>query len=117
MKTDEGRLRDILDAIEKIEKYANRGRTAFENDELIQVWCVHHLQIIGEAAHKISAETREIHAETPWTKIIGMRHVLVHDYFGIDLDIVWEVVDRNLPDLECNVRAILRGMSDQPSTV
>lgn len=112
MKTDEGRLQDILDAIGKIEEYANRGRATFENEELIQVWCVHDLQIIGEAAHKVSAETREKHAEIPWAKIIGMRHVLVHDYFGIDLDIVWEVVDRDLPDLERKVRATLRSMAD-----
>jgi uncharacterized protein with HEPN domain len=79
------RLRDILDAITNIERYAARGRQAFEKDELIQNWFVRHLQIIGEAAYALSRDVREQEPDIPWTDIIGMRHILVHDYFVIDI--------------------------------
>ena len=61
MRNDRERLLDIVEAIERINKYAVRGRAAFEEDELIQNWILHHLQIIGEAAHKVSGQFREAH--------------------------------------------------------
>lgn len=74
---------------------------------MIQVWIVHHIQIIGEAARALSDEIRARHNQIPWP-LIGMRHILVHNYFfGIDLDEVWSVVERDLPRLKENVRAIL----------
>lgn len=63
MRSDAERLRDILEAIARIDKYAARGRTAFEQDELIQNWIVSHLQIIGEAARAMSPALRERHPE------------------------------------------------------
>lgn len=108
MRDETERLRDILEAIERIGKYAAKGRDAFERDELIQNWVAHHLQIIGEACRALSAQFREEHPEIPWVKIIGMRNILVHDYFGVDVDRVWAVVERDLPDLLAKVRAILR---------
>jgi uncharacterized protein with HEPN domain len=110
MRDDVGRLQDILEAIEKIERYADRGRQAFDGDETFQVWVVYHLQILGEAASKLSPAIRAQYPELPWTQIIGMRNVLVHDYFGIDLDIVWAVVERDLPQLKPRVAAILRDL-------
>jgi uncharacterized protein with HEPN domain len=80
MRSDRGRLADILEAIEKIDRYVSRGRQAFEADEMIQVWVVRHLQIIGEAANKVSPDTIMRLPEIPWGKMIGMRHVLVHGY-------------------------------------
>lgn len=73
------------------------GRSKFDDDEMIQVWVTHHLQIIGEAANKISIETREYAEAIPWEQIIGMRNILVHDYFGINLDIVWSTAVNFLP--------------------
>ena len=92
MRDDRQRLQDILEAIELIEKYASKGRAAFEQDELIQIWFLRHLQIIGEASRALSDNIRESHPEIPWAKIIGMRHILVHNYFEIDLPIVWNAV-------------------------
>jgi uncharacterized protein with HEPN domain len=92
MRDDKERLRDILEAIEHIEKYAAKGRTAFEAAELIQVWFLRHLQIIGEASRGLSTGLEDSHPEIPWGNIISMRHILVHDYFGIDLPLVWNVV-------------------------
>jgi uncharacterized protein with HEPN domain len=107
MRDDGERLRDILEAIEHIEKYAVKGRAAFETDELIQVWFLRHLQIIGEASRSLSAAVKTSHPEIPWSKIIAMRHILVHDYFGIDLPLVWNAVERELPGLKRRVAAIL----------
>jgi uncharacterized protein with HEPN domain len=76
MRDDHERLLDILEAIERIDRYAVRGREAFEHDELIQNWITHQLQIIGEAAARITADLRENHPEVPWRQIIGMRNVL-----------------------------------------
>lgn len=108
MRDDRERLLDIQEAIERIEKYATQGRQAFEQDELIQTWIVHHLQIIGEAAHAITATLREQYPAVPWTNIIGMRNILVHDYFGIDTDIVWAVVEDDLELLKTNIANMLQ---------
>src|ERR1043165_204160 len=100
MRDDRERLLDILEAIERIDRYAARGRAAFERDELIQNWITHQLQIIGEAAARISPDLRESYPGVPWRQIIGMRNVLTHGYFEIDLDIVWSVVERDLGKLQ-----------------
>ncbi|MBN1322420.1 MAG: DUF86 domain-containing protein [Methanotrichaceae archaeon] len=93
------RLMDILDAIDRIERYAARGRDALEIDELVQVWMVHHIQIIGEAAARLGRDFHEAYPEVPWAQIVAMRNILVHEYFGVDLDEVWQVIERDLPIL------------------
>jgi uncharacterized protein with HEPN domain len=97
----------MLEAIEHIERYASRGRDTFERDELIQNWIVRHLQIIGEAARAMPEEVRERATNVPWSKIIGMRHILAHDYFQIDTDIVWDVVEHDLAELKQALRGLL----------
>lgn len=69
MRDDRERLLDIREAIENVQKYANRGKVAFSEDELIQTWILHHIQILGEAAARISDEFQENHPEIPWFKI------------------------------------------------
>jgi len=112
VRKDKVRLQDILEAIEKIEQYTDRGRQAFDTDEMFQVWVVYHLQILGEAANKLSPEIRTQYPVVPWTQIVGMRNVLVHDYFGIDLDVVWSVLERDLPQLKPQIAAILRDLEE-----
>ncbi len=111
MRDPRERLRDILDAIAQIEKYATRGRAAFDNDELIQVWMIHHLQIIGESAASLGRSFHAAHPEAPWAQIVAMRNVLVHDYFGIDLEEVWQVIARDLPQFKELVERILEGLN------
>jgi uncharacterized protein with HEPN domain len=105
------KLRDILEAIERIEKYAVQGRKAFEENELIQNWFIQHLQIIGEASPVLSADIREGNPQVPWSQMIGMRNILTHNYFEIDLDVVWLVVERELPNLKPQIQAILQTLS------
>jgi uncharacterized protein with HEPN domain len=113
MRSDRERFVDILEAIDKIEVYTPRGKQAFETDELLQVWVVRHLQIIGEAASRVSAETQGRFSEIPWGKMIGMRHVLVHGYFDIDLDIVWSVIENDLGPLKGQIQAAIQNLSEK----
>ncbi len=113
MRDDRQRLLDIQEAIEQIEKYTEQGQTVFEQDELIQTWVIHHLQIIGEACRAVSQALRDRYPLVPWTKIIGMRNILVHLYFGIDEEIVWSVVEKDLPGLKHEVGLILEQLRDE----
>ncbi len=112
MRDDRERLKDILEAIEHIEKYAAKGRAVFEQDELIQIWFLQYLQIIGEASRALSANIRESHPEVPWTKIIGMRNILVHNYFEIDLPVVWNAVERELPELKRQLTSMIKELGE-----
>ena len=103
MRDDQERLQDILEAIAQVERYAIQGQIAFQTDELIQVWIVHHLQIIGEATASLSREFIAQHKDVPWPEIIAFRNILVHEYFRIDLKTVWRVVERDL-DMQFRVR-------------
>ncbi len=112
MRDPRERLQDILEAILQIERYASRGRQAFETDELLQNWFVRHLQIIGEAVRALPEEVRDRAPEIPWSKIVGMRHILVHDYFEIDAPVVWEAIERDLPVLKDSIARLLREMPE-----
>jgi len=106
------RLRDVLEAIADIERYAARGHRAFEDDELVQSWIVRHLQVIGEAARALSQEVRDRIPGVPWSKIIGTRHILVHEYFSADTEVVWDVVTRDLPGLRRAIEGALRTLEE-----
>jgi uncharacterized protein with HEPN domain len=101
------RLRDILEAIAALERHAPSGQAAFAQDELVQVWCLRHLQIIGEAARGLPDAVRALAPDVPWSQIIGMRNVLVHGYFAIDTDIVWLAVTRDVPALQPTIERLL----------
>jgi uncharacterized protein with HEPN domain len=101
------RVLDMLEAINRIEKYAARGQQAFESDELIQTYLLHYLQVLGEAAFKLPPDFQNEHPAIPWSRLRGMRHILVHDYFRIDPDVVWAVVEKDLPDLKRALQAVL----------
>jgi uncharacterized protein with HEPN domain len=107
-------LADILEAIQHIEKYTGQGRGRFDTDELVQTWVIRHLQILGEAARKLPPEIKERYSEVPWSKIIGMRHILTHDYFDIDAEVVWAAVENDLPELKRQVEAIIKQLKVGP---
>jgi len=107
MRNDEERLQDILEAIAQIEKYAIQGKEEFQNNELVQIWIIYHLQIIGEASNNLSPKLIAQYPQIPWAEIIAFRNILVHEYFRIDFQAVWKIINRDLTDLKIQVANIL----------
>ncbi|MCX5975024.1 MAG: DUF86 domain-containing protein [Coprothermobacterota bacterium] len=110
MKSDRERLLDIFDAIESIKRYATYGEEQFRNDELVQIWIIHYLEMIGEASARISADLQELHPEIPWSAIVAMRNAMTHHYCGIDLHQVWDTVQLDLPELKGQIQVILKNL-------
>lgn len=106
------RLQHILDAISKIKEYTEgQDRSSFESDTMRVHATAYNIQIIGEAVYKLSNEFKSEHPETPWRLIEKMRHILVHDYFAVDLDFVWSVVVQDLPVLEQRTSIYLKELN------
>jgi uncharacterized protein with HEPN domain len=100
-KDDSVYLDHIIDSIVRIEKYTSGlEEPKFISDELVQDGVIRQLQIIGEAAKRLSDETRARYPKVEWKDIGGMRDKLVHDYFGVDLAAVWDTVTKDLPELK-----------------
>ncbi|HEX9018270.1 MAG TPA: HepT-like ribonuclease domain-containing protein [Anaerolineaceae bacterium] len=78
---------------------SNKDRTAYDHDIVLQLALTHIVQVIGEAAQQVSKGFQDSHPQVPWREIIGMRHRIVHDYLNVDEDVVWEVVNTDLPRL------------------
>jgi len=113
LRDDRERLRDINEAIENIEKYVSLGYQAFIEDERTHVWIIHHLQLIGEASNHLSDELIERNQDIPWADIVGLRNILVHQYFGIDLRQVWETAELDMPVLKAKLKEILKAIVDK----
>ena len=109
MRDDRTRLQDILETVERIETCATRGRAAFEQDELVQTFIIYHLLVLGEAARGLSVDFRKRHPEKVWAEAVGRRNILIHQYFGVEVDLVWPVVENDLPVLKKMVQDILAG--------
>ena len=99
MKSDRVYLLHIRDSIARIDHYANRGRDVFESDSMVQDAVIRNLEVIGEAVKSLGESFRGQHPEIPWSSIAGMRDRLIHHYFQVDLDLVWNVVVKHLPPL------------------
>jgi uncharacterized protein with HEPN domain len=102
------RLRDIEMAIANISKYSTYGKDYFLTNELVQVWTLFHLQKIGEAARGISVNTRNDHATINWQDIIDFHNLVVHEYFRIDLDIVWQIVEHEIGNLRVQIQHMIK---------
>lgn len=107
MKDDSVYLHHILEAIERIQQYVLEGREGFLAETICQDAVIRNLAVIGEAVKKLSKASRAAQPAIPWRQIAGMRDVLIHDYFGIDLEQVWAAVQRDLPQLEEAIRTLL----------
>ncbi|MDJ0731381.1 MAG: DUF86 domain-containing protein [Crocosphaera sp.] len=107
MRSDEERLIDIQQAILKIEKYVVKGKIIFMENELIQTWILYNLQIIGEAVRSLSKSFKDSHNEIEWNDIADFRNVLVHEYFRVDLDLIWQIVEREIPSFKSQINLLL----------
>lgn len=105
---DKARLSHILDAIVEIESYLSEADyELFLNNSMMKFACIKQLEIIGEASGHISDEMKMQFSEIEWSQIRGMRNIFVHEYFGIDTKLVWEIIKLDLPDLKSKVLAIV----------
>jgi uncharacterized protein with HEPN domain len=100
-------LDDISEAIERILHYTTgMSFEAFAQDEKTVDAVVRNMEIIGEAARRLPDEFKEEHSEIEWYKVVGLRNRIVHEYFGIDLEIIWQVLQRDLLSLHSNIQHI-----------
>lgn len=110
---NKARLAHILEAIERVKEYTNGiEREAFENDKMRVHATAYNIQIIGEATYNLTKEFKESHPDTPWRLIEKMRHILVHDYFTVDMDFVWIVITEDLNPLKQQVELYLNEPSE-----
>ncbi len=101
-------LEDILQALVKIEAYTTGLQyAAFAEDQRTQDAVVRNLEVIGEAAKSIPEAIRSQHPAVDWKRIVGLRNILIHQYFGVDVELIWDIVQNKLPALEGQVRALL----------
>jgi uncharacterized protein with HEPN domain len=100
-------LTDIRGAIDRILEYTSAGREVFFGNSMVQDAVVRNLEILGEAVRGVTEATRKAHPEIPWKKITGTRDRVIHGYFRVDLDIVWEIVEKELPVLRDKMATLL----------
>jgi len=106
-KGDSAYIEHILDCIRKINEFS-KGITLkeFKKNELVQDAIIRNIEIIGEASKKISKDTKQTYYKIPWKEISGMRDKLIHDYLGVDVDVVWKTIKTDIPALEKLIKEI-----------
>lgn len=105
---DKARLQHIYDAITEIESYiANKDFSHFMENSMMRFACIKQMEIIGEASNHISDEVKSKFSSIEWTQIVGMRNVFVHEYFGVDSTLVWEIIKKDIPELKEKIKKIL----------
>jgi uncharacterized protein with HEPN domain len=98
----------MLAAIERVRRYIGRkARATFLRNALLQDAVIRNIEIVGEAAGRVSIDTTTRTPEIPWREIVGMRHRLIHGYLEVNLEIVWQVAQRDLPGLERKLRVLI----------
>ena len=108
---DKVRLNHILDAILEVEKYLiDADFEIFLENSMMRFACIKQMEIIGEASNHISEDVKIKFSEIEWAQIIGMRNVFVHEYFGVDIRLVWEIIKNDLPELKFKIIAIIEAV-------
>jgi len=114
MKDDRLYLVHILECIDRIERYTAEGKKAFMADERTQDAVLRNLQVLSESTQRLSADLKADHPEVDWRGISGFRNVLVHDYLGINLVRVWEIVEGDLRELRDGINTIFLDFGEIP---
>jgi uncharacterized protein with HEPN domain len=112
MKDDAVYLHHILDCIRRIEENVKEGRERFMASHTLQDAVIRNLQTMAESTQRLSDDLKEVHSEVEWYRIAAFRNVLVHDYLGIDIERIWEITQRDIPDLKQAMLAILNSSGD-----
>ena len=107
MKNTKSMLQDMLEAIKTIQSYSLSTYDLFLQDEKTQDAVMYNLIILGEAANRIPVEFQESHPDIPWSSIVGTRNVVVHGYDQVKLQIVWDIVNKNLEKLKIQIKELL----------
>jgi len=113
MRDDRLYLIHIRECIERIQEYTVTGKAEFLADTKTQDAVLRNLQTLGESAKNLSDGLRAANPEIEWRRIIGFRNVLVHDYLGVSLERVWQVIERFLPELRRKIEAILKELEQR----
>ena len=102
-------IKHILENIKKIESFSNKlSREELTNNELVQYAIIRATEIIGEAVANLPKTFRDKHPEVAWKEIVGTRDKMIHHYFGVNLDIVWDIIKKDLPKLKEQIEKILK---------
>ena len=105
---DKVRLNHILEAIIEIESYLNDADfETFMENSMMRFACIKQMEIIGEASNHMSEEVKNRFSDIEWSQIVGMRDVFVHEYFGVDTRLVWEIIKNDLPEFKSKVISII----------
>jgi uncharacterized protein with HEPN domain len=110
VKDDRIYLRHIVEAIEDIEKYTASGYAAFMRERMQQDAVIRKLEVIGEAVKQLSLATKATRVDIHWREIAAMRDKMIHEYFGVNLEIVWAAIERDLPELKQAAEGILAAL-------
>ncbi len=106
---DRARLQHILDAIIEIEQYtAGTDFNDFKANSMMRYACIKQLEIIGEAANHLTDTIKSNNNHIKWHQIIGMRNVFVHEYFGVDINVLWNIIEDFIPPLKSDIIIILK---------
>jgi len=107
-------IEHITESIDKIEEYSeNLTKEKLIKDSIIQDAIVRRIEIIGEAAKNLSDDFKEKNSFIPWREIIGTRDKIIHHYFGVNLDMIWEIITINIPDLKIKILKIKKELEPQ----